>query len=123
MLRKVFPLVVMVALMAPAPASAFKLKQGIYDCTGAVANEYVNSVKIMGDGKYLWAANRRGTKLVDPTPGKFRRDGKQIRWRSGVYKRANRISTIYDGYFSIDRKNDGYWTGISCYWDPKPGAS
>jgi hypothetical protein len=123
MLRKPLLLFILLAVVVPAPASAFKLKQGIYDCTGSVANEYVNSVKIMGKGKYLWAANRRGTKLVDPTPGKFRRAGKQIRWRSGVYKRANRISTVYNGYFSIDRKNDGIWTGISCYWDPNPGPS
>ena len=99
----------------PATAAA-GLKRGIYDCKGT-SSGYVNSVKIMAGGKYVWAANRRGKQLrAKTTSGTYRVRGDRIKWLSGTYKRRNYTSTIYPrGYFSLDRAKDGVWTGISCY--------
>lgn len=85
-------------------------------------SELVAVVQIKPRGKYLYANERKGDELINPTKGRYQRSGDKIKWLSGTFKRAGYISTIYvtesspKGYFSLDRKSDGIWTGISCYW-------
>ena len=105
-----------------SPAHAVVLKKGIYDCNGTYSG-YVNSVKVMTGGRYIFASSREGARLRGTTRGRYRFNGKRIFWRSGVYKRGNYISTLYKSssgtYFSIDRKRDNIWTGVSCYFVPR----
>jgi hypothetical protein len=107
------------ALPAAAPAAP-RLRTGIYDCTGSTGYQYYNSVRILSGGRYQWAPGRKGSTLHHPTNGKFRISGKKIIWTSGVYKRNRNESRIYANYFSIDRAQTHLWTGISCYFQPKP---
>ncbi len=79
-------------------------------------------MKISSGARYQWASGRKDSTLKAPTAGKYRVKGKTIRWLSGVYKRGRYVSTIYPGYFSIDRAADNVWTGISCYRVPKPSG-
>ena len=110
-----------ILLAASAPAQAANLRRGLYDCVGT-ASGYVASVKIKADGEYLYANARKRSKLTNPTKGSYKLSGKKIAWRSGTFKRSGYVSTIYTtasspkGYFSLDRKSNGTWTGISCYW-------
>jgi len=114
-------LVVLGSASAPASAEAAKLRRGLYDCNGTHSG-FVASVKIKGGGKYLYANARKGSTLKNPTRGSYSVSGKSIKWKSGTFKRAGYKSTIYvtesspKGYFSLDRKSNGTWTGISCYW-------
>jgi hypothetical protein len=79
------------------PASAASPKLGIYDCQGTATFSYVNSVKLMSGGRYLWASERVGKKLKGTTKGRYKISGKKIRWVSGVYKRGRYSSTVYKG--------------------------
>ena len=108
-----------VAASAPA-ASAAKLRTGIYDCTGSTGSYYYNSVRIRKGGRYEYATARNGKRLIHPTKGTYKVAGKKIRWTSGTYKKAGNESTIYKNYFSIERKSNHTWTGISCYYQPHP---
>ena len=105
------------ALGGPAYAAAPKL--GVYDCEGTATFSYVNSIKLMSGGRYLVGSERVGKKLKRTTRGRYRVSGKKIKWLSGMYKRLGYSSTIYKGYFSIDRA-DGTSTGVSCTYLPKP---
>ena len=107
------------ALVSAAPASAAGPKLGIYDCEGTATLGYVNSVKLMSGGRYLWASEREGKQLKRTTSGRYAVRGKQIRWRSGTYKRLRYKATIRPGGFSIERA-DGTSTGISCTHLPRP---
>ena len=111
----------MLLAVTASPAQAVVLKKGIYDCNGTQSG-YVNSVKVMTGGRYIFASSREGAQLRGTTRGRYRFNGKRIFWLSGVYKRGNYVSTLYKSgtrtYFSIDRKKDGIWTGISCYHRP-----
>ena len=111
---RVLTVIPLLVLVAPAQASAAKLRTGIYDCNGTQSG-YVNSVKIQSGGRYVYAAQREGRKLKQTTRGRYRVRGGKVTWLSGTFKRAGYVSTIYDGYFSLDRKANGTWTGISCY--------
>jgi len=108
-------------LSAALPAQAATPRRGLYDCVGRYSS-YVASVKIQAGGKYLYANARKGSTLKNATKGTYKVSGKKITWRSGTFKRAGYVSTIYvttsspKGYFSLDRKSNGTWTGISCYW-------
>jgi len=112
----------MLLAVTASPAHAVVLKKGIYDCNGTQSG-YVNSVKVMSGGRYIFASSREGAQLRSTTRGRYRFNGKRIFWLSGVYKRGNYVSTLYksstDTYFSIDRKRDNIWTGISCYFTPR----
>ena len=111
-----------IVLAASAPAQAANLRRGLYDCMGN--SGYVSSVKVKAEGKYLYANARKGSKLKNATAGSYKVSDKKITWVSGTFKRAGYVSTIYTsasspkGYFSLDRKRTGIWTGISCYWRP-----
>ena len=119
-MRVLAPLLVIAGALAFAtPAAAAKLPTGIYDCVGT-ASSYVSSVKIKPRGRYVFAGARTGRTLKQTTKGRYRVRGKKITWLKGTFKRAGYVSTIYDGYFSLDRKSDGKWTGISCYRQSNP---
>jgi hypothetical protein len=111
----------LIVLVASVPAEAAKLRRGLYDCNGT-EDSYVASVKIKDGGKYLYANARKGSRLKNPSKGRYSVSGKKIKWLSGTFKRSGYVSTIYvtpsspKGYFSLDRKSNGTWTGISCYW-------
>ncbi len=109
----------LVGVVLAGPASAAAPKLGIYDCTSS-ATPYVNSVRLMSGGRYVYASQRVGTKLRGTTRGRYKASGTKITWLSGVYKRGRYVSTIHKGYFSIDRSADRVWTGISCYYQRKP---
>ncbi len=102
-----------------APASAASPKLGVYDCQGTTTFAYVNSVKLMSGGRYLVGSERVGKKLKRTTSGRYRSSANKITWLSGMYKRLRYSSTVYKGYFSIDRA-DGTSTGVSCTYLPKP---
>jgi hypothetical protein len=106
----------------PTGAGAAQPRLGVYDCIG-VHSGYVASVRIKSGGDYLYANSRNGKVLKNPSKGRYRASGRTIRWRSGTFRRAGYVSTMYTsasrpkGYFSLDRKSNGTWTGISCYWE------
>ena len=109
----------LLTLALASPASAAGPKKGIYDCTTGDGT-YVSSVKIAAKGRSVHASGRSGRKLRQTTKGRFKVSGKTIRWTKGTFKRAGYVSELYDGYFSLDRKADGVWTGISCNHLPSP---
>jgi len=109
------------ALAAPGPAFAGAPKLGVYDCEGTTTFSYVNSVKLMSGGRYVVGSERVGKKLKQTTKGRYRVSGKKIKWLSGMYKRLRYGSTIYKGYFTIDRA-DGISTGVTCTYLPKPNG-
>ena len=108
-------------LIAAAPSQAAKLRVGFYDCQGATSG-YVSSVQIKAGGEYRYGLGRKNKQLIRPTQGRYQKSGETIKWLSGTFKRAGYVSTLYisesspKGYFSLDRKSNGTWTGISCYW-------
>ena len=73
----------------------------------------------MSGGRYLVGSERVGKTLKRTTKGRYKVSGKKIKWLSGMYKRGRYSSTIFKGYFTIDRA-DGTSTGVSCTYLPKP---
>ena len=111
---------VLLSLAAAVPATAApKLRTGIYDCT-KTDGEYVNSVEIRSKGRYVFASQRKGATLKRTSKGTFKLRGGKIVWTSGAYKRGDYVSEIHSGYFSIDRRRTGVWTGISCNLQKRP---
>ena len=115
-------LTAVLALTATASADAAKLKRGVYDCwaydyfTGF--SNYTSSGKLLPENRYQHAFGRKKAKLTDPSKGRYRIEGKKIKFRKGGMKDTpGRIypkdASHKDPYFVM--LFDGEESGISCY--------
>ena len=115
------------ALAVPAlgasSAAAASPTPGVYDCmTSKLWLGGLNgSVKLMAGGRYIFAMNRKGSQLLDMTPGGWRASGNQIRF-SGVIDKAGFYAVwhpVGDPYpkpwFSLFFKSNRSAAQIACY--------
>ena len=112
--------------VAPAGASAAKLRLGVYDCeaynfqTGYL--DYKGSAKLLSGHRYQYAFGRHHSKLKHPKSGKYSISGSKMKFKGGGLKNATgKIQASTGGsspHFALYYK--GKSSGISCYYVKKP---
>lgn len=119
-------LAAVLALAAPAGARTTHPWLGIYDCVtaGSVGynNIYAGSARLTQNGSYQYASDRVAGRLKGVTTGRYKVQGRNILFVTGVFQRGHLYGEWYgptslhrDGYFAVNRNSDHVWTGETCY--------
>lgn len=95
---------------------------GIYECMAVGQVQIPAYFKLMGHGRYISALQLYGSTLKGATRGTWRKSGRKIIWRTGVYGRAGLYGVWYrpssghpKGYIAMYLKKTHQWTEITCY--------
>jgi hypothetical protein len=95
-----------------------------YDCltSSLYTGGYTGSVKLMRKGKYVYAVQRKGSRLLSTTRGRWRMHGRTIRWLSGPMKKAGFYGVWNPptperakGFIALFSKSSHSASGIACY--------
>jgi len=113
-----------VMLLPGLAAARSRPPRGTYDClTSALYNGgYTGSVKLMRRGRYVYAVQRKGSRLLSKSRGRWRMRGHKVRWLSGPMKDAGFYGVWNPptrkrakGFIALFSKRSHSASGIACY--------